>query len=96
MEIYAINPDYQHILEFLYNADRKYCALVDKNQAALDALDVEDDDRYYRAQQRFEEQEARQYDRFHEKLELNPLPQREIDLFKRTYVAFHGYEPYLV
>lgn len=96
MEIYAINPDYQNILTFLYNADRKYSALIDKNQAKLDALDVEDDDRYYREHQRCEDQEARQYDRIQERLELNPIPKRELELFKRTYVAFHGYEPYLV
>jgi hypothetical protein len=95
MEICAINPDYQHLLEFLYNADRKYCALVDKNQAKLDTLDP-DSDKYYNAQERFEDQEARQYDRFHERLELNPLPKREIDAFTKSYVAFHGYTPYLV
>lgn len=96
MEIYAINPDYQNILTFLYRADRNYCALVDKNQAKLDALDVEDDDRYHSAQERFEIQEAGAYDRIQERLELNPIPKRELDLFRRTYTAFHGYEPYLV
>ncbi len=95
MEIKAINRDYQNILKFLYSADRKYCALVDKNQVTLDKLDP-DTDKYYRAQARFEEQEARQYDRFHEKLELNPIPKREIAAFTKSYVAFHGYTPYLV
>lgn len=96
MEIYAINPDYQRALVKLYRADRKHCALVDKNQAALDNLDVEDCDRYYKAQEKFEEQESKQYDSTQEWLDENPIPKRELDLFKRTYVAFHGYEPYLV
>lgn len=96
MEIYAINPDYQRALVKLYRSDRKHCELVDKNQAALDLLDIEDDDRYYRAQERFESKENNSYERTQEWLDENPIPQRELDLFKRTYTAFHGYEPYLV
>ena len=95
MEIKAINPSHQKRLEFLYSADRKHCALIDKNQATLDNLDPESD-KYYNTQERTEDQEARQYDRFQEKLELNPLPQREIDAFTKSYKAFHGYTPYLV
>ncbi len=94
MDIYAINPDYQHILKFLYNADRKYCALVDKNMLKLDKLDP-DSDKYHDFAERSAQSEAELYDIYRDNY-VWKLPQRELSAFSKNYTAFHGYEPYLV
>ena len=90
----AINAKHQRALNNLYEADRRYCALVDKHQLKLDALDP-DSDRYHDVAMRQEDKEMELYDRCQDAYVWD-LPQRELDAFGKAYKSFHGYTPYLV
>jgi len=96
MEHQAINPTHQRALDRLYKADRKLCSLINANALKLDKLDP-DSDRYYDVQDRSEQREAEMHDTFTERYIDEPeLPKRELESFTKSYVAFHGYTPYLV
>ena len=96
MQITAINPKYQRALEKLYKADRKHCAYVDRNQIIMEELEY-GTDRYFRTEERLADKECDQYEDLRDRFVFEPeLPKGELELFRRTYKAFHGYEPYLV
>jgi hypothetical protein len=96
MEHQAINPTHQRAIERLYKADRKLCALIDSNQRKMDDLDPYSD-KGYKAQERCELKEAEMHDDFVERyIDEAELPKRELEAFTKSYVAFHGYTPYLV
>ena len=96
MDHKALNPNHQRAIERLYKADRRYCELVDGHQAKLDQMDPESE-RYWNAQDRFEQKQAETHDAFFEAaVEQAGLPKRELEAFTKSYVAFHGYTPYLV
>jgi len=96
MEHQAINPTHQRAIERLYKADRKLCALIDSNQRKMDDLDA-DSDRYHDVADRSEQREAEMHDTFTERyVDEAELPKQEIKAFIKSYVAFHGYTPYLV
>ena len=93
MRVEAINPKYTRELSRLYKADRKYCAMVDEHQIALDQLDPESEG-HYKAAARFERKEAGGNDRL---VELaDNLPARELAAFSKSYKEFHGYTPYCI
>lgn len=96
MQHQAINPTYQRAIERLYKADRKYCEMVDKGQEKLDSMDP-DSDRWHDVAERIETKQAEQFDTYVERFIDEPeLPKRELEAFTKSYVAFHGYTPYLV
>jgi anti-sigma-K factor RskA len=96
MQHTALNPTHQRAIERLYKADRKLCALVDSNQRKMDDLDA-DSDRYHDVAERSAQREAEMHYDFVERyIEEAELPKREIEAFTKSYVAFHGYTPYLV
>ena len=96
MQHTAINAKHQRALNSLYKADRKHCALVDKNQAIIEEIEY-GTDRYFRVEERLAEKECDQYEDLRERFVFEPeLPQRELDAFSKSYEAFHGYTPYLV
>ena len=96
MEHQAINPKYQRAIERLYKADRKYCEMVDKGQEKLDSMDP-DSDRWHDVAERIEEMQSNTFMNYVEAYVFGPeLPQRELEAFTKSYVAFHGYTPYLV
>ena len=96
MEHTAINPTHQRAVDRLYKADRKLCALIDANVLKLEKFDP-DSDRFYNAQERFEEKEIERHADYVERyIEEAELPKRELEAFTKSYVAFHGYTPYLV
>ena len=92
----AINAKHQRALNSLYKADRKHCALVDKNQLIIEDIEY-GTARYFRVEERLAEKEWDQYEDRRDRFVFEPeLPQREIAAFTKSYVAFHGYTPYLV
>jgi len=96
MQHVAINPKHQRALDRLYKADRSYCEMVDRHAAYLDSLDP-DSDKHYAAQVRIESKEGETLDNLVERhIEQPELPKRELEAFAKSYVAFHGYTPYLV
>lgn len=96
MQHQAINPKHQRALDRLYKADRRYCALVDAGQEKLDSMDP-DSDRWHDVAERIEYKQAVTADAYIESYIDEPeLPQRELEAFIKSYVAFHGYAPYLV
>ena len=96
MQHQAINPTYQRAIERLYKADRKFCELVDGHQAMLDQLDPHGD-RWHEVAERIETKQAERFDTYVERYIDEPeLPKRELEAFTKSYVAFHGYTPYLV
>ena len=96
MQHQAINPTYQRAIERLYKADRKYCSIVDADQIKLDSMDP-DSDRWHDAAERIEYKQALTFDAYVERYnEDAELPKRELEAFTKSYVAFHGYTPYLV
>jgi hypothetical protein len=96
MEHAAINPTHQRAVDRLYKADRKLCSLINANALKLEKFDV-DSDGFYNAQNRFEEKEIERHADYVERyIEEAELPKRELEAFAKSYVAFHGYTPYLV
>lgn len=96
MQHQAINPKYQRALDRLYKADRNYCEMVDRHTAYLDSLDP-DSDKHYAAQVRIECKQDETLGNLVERhIEGPELPKRELEAFTKSYVAFHGYTPYLV
>ena len=92
----AINAKHQRALNSLYKADRKLCALINANEIKLEALEP-GTDKYYNTSNRFEEREGELHWNLVERyVDEAELPKREIDAFTKSYVAFHGYTPYLV
>ena len=96
MQHQAINPKHQRAIERLYKADRKYCEMVDKGQEKLDSMDP-DGDRWHDVAERIEQKQSEAFMNYVEAYVFGPeLPQRELEAFTKSYVAFHGYAPYLV
>ena len=96
MQHTAINPKYQRALNNLYKADRKHCALVDRNQILIEEIEY-GTDRYFRTEERLADKEWDQYEDLRERFVFEPeLPERELAAFRKSYEAFHGYGPYLV
>jgi anti-sigma-K factor RskA len=92
----ALNPTHQRAIERLYKADRNYCAMVDRHAAYLDSLDP-DSDKHYAAQVRIECKESETLGNLVERhIDEPELPKRELEAFAKSYIAFHGYTPYLV
>ena len=96
MDHAAINPAHQRAIERLYKADRKLCAMIDANARKLDTLDP-DGDNYYNLQDRAEQKESElHYNLVERYIDEPELPKRELEAFSKSYVAFHGYTPYLL
>lgn len=93
MDISTINPKYLSKAKRLYTADRKYCALVDNNSAAMDHY-VCSDSYTENGEYRLEEKQNRATERLWQRIcdIAEDMPVRELIHLERIYQAFHGYE----
>jgi len=93
MNITTINPAYLSKAKRLYTADRKYCALVDNNSAAMDHY-VSSDSYTENGENRLEEKQNRATEKLWQRIWdiAEDMPARELKHLDRIYKAFHGYE----
>jgi hypothetical protein len=83
------NSMYKTIVNKLFNADRKYCRLVDMHQAELDLIEC-DSPKFYRTEDRQSRSESKAYDNVVELWEK--LPKAEKYAFNKQYKKLFGYE----
>jgi hypothetical protein len=83
------NSDYKTIVNRLFNADRRYCRLVDTHQAELDLIEY-GSNKYFNTEERQARSENKAYNKV---LELwDKLPKAEKYAFNKQYKKLFGYE----